>query len=211
MLYTEIAPIDALIQRMGRVNRKKRKKDSVGHVYTELDVHKKEKWLYPYPRSILDITKEEMKTGLPSLKELSLNLIEIYKKWLSVPQVKRDFEEKFREEGYRKIEKITNQYCCYQIRFGKIDDDEILEMLNLRDIDKSLVKISVIPKVAMENGDEIDYWNSVDIYKWILKKFEDSNLIKMNEGKYPIIGCDNCYDYELGFHPDLKDLWDNVW
>lgn len=53
VLFTEIAPIDAITQRLGRINRSK-DPYKVGEVYIETCIEaetKNGKWVYPYKKS----------------------------------------------------------------------------------------------------------------------------------------------------------------
>ncbi len=212
VLYTELAPIDAIIQRIGRINRRKdEERNSQVRIFTRLDVFEKAadgKWNYPYPRDILDITSRNMPTGQKTFQVLADSMIEIYKLWFELPQNKTEFERKFSEYGYKKPDNVVENYCCYQIRFRTDDEQRIMDILNLRDIDKSLMKISVVPKKFFETG-IVNYWTTVDIYYWLYNTLKKSNLIKMNE--YPIAMCDECYNYEIGFHiTNIEKAWDNI-
>ena len=139
-----------------------------------------------------------------SLKEWSNILIEIYRKWFSNLQQKIDFEDRV-SKGYKKYESILKQYCCYQIKFKNLEDDQISSILKLREIDPGLEKIPVIPSIVLENGEDLVYWNTVDIPLYLLKQEEKKGKIQIEtKGRtnYRILFED--YNYEAGISP-LKE------
>ena len=207
VLYTELAPIDSVIQRIGRVNRRKTKKNCKCFICCNLDVFENnnyKNWSYPYPKRILEGTRDNVREGVLSLKEWSNILIEIYRKWFSNLQQKIDFEDRV-SKGYKKYESILKQYCCYQIKFKNLEDDQISSILKLREIDPGLEKIPVIPSIVLENGEDLVYWNTVDIPLYLLKQEEKKGKIQIEtKGRtnYRILFED--YNYEAGISP-LKE------
>ncbi len=204
-LYTELAPIDAIIQRIGRVNRRKRKGISECEICCGLEVFNRDnKWSYPYPRRILEITRNRLMEGVLSLSELSNLLVKIYGEWFKDYQQKVEFDKK-KDKGYRKYEDVLKKYCCYSLRLKNLEDEEILSILNLRDIDKRLIKRPVIPKIVFESEDDLNYWNTVDIYHWLFMELLEKQKIQYNEirlKKYPIAFVD--YNYEIGLNTNYK-------
>ena len=199
VMYTELAPIDALIQRLGRINRRKDKKDCKIFVHMRLDVTERNsnRWYYPYPREILEITASCLKEGKLSFKEWIETLLKVYRNFFDILQYKKDFESKL-EEGYKKYEKIACSYMFYQIKLD-VSDEEMLSILNLRDIDKNLQKISVVPKKFFEENEEINYWNTVDIYLWFFVQLRKNGQIteeKINKRVFYLAHVD--YTYERG-------------
>lgn len=119
IMYTDNAPIDSLIQRFGRVNRKKRR-DKIGEIYIFRDTE-----IRPYYSRMLEITYETIEEGLFPLSEYTIWLNKVYDKLFKDKKIIKELEEKF-EEGYKKFDdNIKNLYGIYKSK----------DLYNLRDIE----------------------------------------------------------------------------
>ena len=199
VLFTELAPLDAIVQRTGRVNRKK-DPENLGQVFvqTEIDCRNKVgKWSYPYRKEIITYSKEILKGGNPSLKDFSKWVSDLYKKLLEEDQIQFEFKKKF-SDGFKKYDQIIKR-SPYALRFSTDNYDEITKILKLRDVDERFEKRDVIPKaMAEKTGEDFDfekYENTVGIYKWL---FED--LVKKGQvtGEKPFFLVFLDYTYEYG-------------
>lgn len=140
VMFTDNAPIDSLIQRFGRVNRKK-SIDKKGEIY----IYKVEKAL-PYRDFILDLTFDTIQNGYFELEE--------YVKWLNIVydrlfeediELKNEITRLF-DEAYRKyddilkkldgIKKSSDNYDLRDIEQSKNDyllyDDYINDRINYK-------------------------------------------------------------------------------
>lgn len=205
-LYTEIAPIDVLIQRFGRANRKK-KEDKLGKVYvfTYIDAEKDGKWVYPYRKAIIEESRNIIKEGIFSLGEYLNWVTWLYKKYYEeTSQGSHDLKEMF-EEGFKKYNKIISEKSLFLVDL-KGDEENILTWLELRDIDPRFEKIDVIPQAIMEKEDEFEkYENTVGIYKYQFKLMKKEGFIS-DSGKFKIIHKN--YDYEHGI--DLSGKYETL-
>lgn len=195
VMFTELAPIDSLVQRFGRINR--RKHETPGKVFVQTAIDSKNdrgKWSYPYRREIIEESDPILKSGNPSLGDLVIWVSVLYKNLLGNHQIRFEFDNKF-GKGYKKYDQIIEK-GPYTLRFSTDNVDEISKILQLRDIDELFEKIDVIPMVIAETIDEFEkYENTVGIYKWLFGKLQKEGLIQIEENFY-IIFLD--YNYENG-------------
>ena len=130
-LYTENAPIDAIIQRAGRINRKRG--EVLGKITVFPHSEKAEKFVYDYPTGILTDTFEELKRhqGAALSEQDLLKMVEtVYKGW-------NVENEPLYTEALTKYERILRDHCHYLYDFS---DD--LEQVFTRE---GLDTVSVIP------------------------------------------------------------------
>ena len=122
VMFTDNAPIDSLIQRFGRVNRKKSPKKK-GEIY----IYKAEKAL-PYRDFILDLTFDTIKEGYFELRE--------YVKWLNIV-----YDRLFEEDIALKndITRLFNEaYLKYDETLKKLNGiQKSADNYDLRDIEES--------------------------------------------------------------------------
>lgn len=199
VLFTELAPIDSLVQRMGRINRRKDpKKLGAVFIQTEIDCrNKKGKWSYPYRKQIIERSKDILLDGRPSLGDLAEWVSLLYRKLLDIDRIHFEFENKF-EKGFKKYEEIIER-GPYALRFSTDNAEKVAEKLELRDIDEKFAKIDIIPKKIAEESEEDDfekYENTVGIYKWLFGKLRKEGKIDDMKKFYLIHGIN--YDYECG-------------
>jgi len=197
-MYTEIAPIDALIQRFGRINRKKiESKIGEIHIFTNIDAEKSGKWIYPYKKDIIEDSKNIIKKGIFSLGEYLDWTTQLYKKYYEEnSQGNHDLKEMFKE-GFEKYNKIIDEKSLFLVDL-KGDEEELSKLLKLRDIDPRFEKIDVIPKTIMEKEDEFErYENTVRIYKYQFEIMRKKGVIEKKD-KFNIIYQE--YDYEHGIN-----------
>ncbi|MEJ8555398.1 CRISPR-associated helicase Cas3' [Tepidibacter sp. Z1-5] len=117
IMYTDLAPIDSLIQRFGRVNRKK--SDNKGIIYIYKDVERK-----PYVEGLLEITYETINEGLYKICE--------YNKWLNIvyDAIIKDKEIQNQiQDNFSKGEKAFDIMLKENLGISKSED-----IYNLRDI-----------------------------------------------------------------------------
>ena len=198
VLFTELAPIDSLVQRMGRINRRKNT-EKVGNVFIQTAIdcrNKKGEWSYPYRKEIIDCSKNILQEGKPSLGNLADWVSLLYKSLLEIDQVRFEFENKF-EKGFKKYEIITER-GPYTLRFSTDNAEEIAKILKLRDIDEKFEKIDVIPmNIIEEEENDLDkFENTVGIYKWLFGILRKDGKVDDMKRFYLIHGVD--YGYECG-------------
>ncbi len=195
ILFTERAPIDALIQRFGRVNRKKLpEKRTAFKIFEKLDTGEKGQWRYPYPKEIIDITWEIVKEGNFTIRDTYEWLNNVYsenntfgKNWY-----KKEFEY-----GYNLYEKMLSN--TKGISKLSIPEDKLDEFV-LRPVEKGLKKTSVIPvqiydaKNLKSKGVREQYLNAVDIY--LYRKFANQAIIQQTDWINILVN--KSYDYLYG-------------
>jgi len=169
VLYTEMAPIDALIQRMGRVNRKGKKGVCDVHILQESEVSYK-----IYHQSIIELTREILSDYI---RQRDGRITEgDYRAMVNAIYREENLDEKFFEdlkEGYFKINEVHKQLdYLYQLR---LDDTEI--EAKTRKVD--YMKIDVVPNLFREDVEELvengDFWKiheyTVKIPVWAYKEY----------------------------------------
>ncbi|NMC68266.1 MAG: CRISPR-associated helicase Cas3' [Spirochaetales bacterium] len=206
MMYTEIAPPDAIGQRGGRLNRKG--KVCSNGVLHEMKIYTPES-RFPYDEELLRKTKNNISNGPTSYKMIKELCDEIY---YNYKLEKTNLEKVFKEctlFGYRPIE----------IAFGE-DEGRLLQIR-----EDKVQKIDVIPCQYYENDDNnLTVENQVKIPLWWYKNDEKEHgkdleyfefvpkLIGRKERCYGI--CKICYDDEIGFNYPKKaqcTLDDNIY
>jgi len=195
ILFTERAPIDALIQRFGRVNRKKlSEKRTAFKIFEKLDTGEKGKWKYPYPKEIIDITWKTIRKGNFTIKDTYEWLNNVYSEDNTFG--KNWYEREF-EYGYNLYEKMLSD--TKGISELSIPEDKLDEFV-LRPVEKGLKKTSVIPvqiydaKNLKSKGVRDQYLNAVDIY--LYRKFANQAIIQKTEWVNILINKN--YDYLYG-------------
>ena len=131
VLYTENAPIDAIIQRAGRVNRKRR--ETLGKVVIFPHSAKAEEYVYTSPAGILTTTYDVLKRhqGEALSEQDLLNMVEeVYGEW----DVQND---EMYQDALTKYERLLHDKCSYVYDFS---DD--LEQVFTRE---GLDTVNVIP------------------------------------------------------------------
>ena len=188
--YTEPAPIDALIQRFGRVNRKRKK----GICPVFVCSHGSDSDKYIYNSNHLEKTLEELKSleaqsDTPILHEWKLQDI--------VDSVYSDgFSEK--EEEFNTILNSFDKMMDDIIPFNSVDKSES-EFFDKFD------SIEVVPiRWKTEYLEDIQHGNHLDVLKWTLtiskrnfKRLESEKRIEKGE-KDKVLFIDAKYDDELG-------------
>lgn len=106
-MYTDNAPIDALIQRFGRVNRKKRTPYGIVHIYRQTAIK-------PYEEIMLNHTFERIEEGLSTLGDYNIWLNDIYDEVFEDEMLKDKVNFDF-ESGFSLYElEIKNHYGVYK-------------------------------------------------------------------------------------------------
>lgn len=198
VLFTELAPIDSLVQRIGRINRIK-DSENLGEVFIQTDIECKNsrgKWSYPYRKEIIEHSSSMLGEGNPSLGDFAKWVSELYEKLLEEEEIRFEFEKKF-GEGFKKYDHVIKR-SPYALRFSTDNYDEITKILKLRDVDERFEKIDVIPSVIAEESDEDfeKYENTVGIYKWLAGELIKTGFISEEE-KFLMAFLDYSYEYGL--------------
>ncbi len=190
-LFTDIAPIDALIQRIGRMNRKKKRTNCEIKVFTDIEddaLTKRGVWAYPYPKQFIDGTNDCISEGKINVGK--------YLEWLDKIIDKID-KEKF-GCGFKKYNNhLKENSLLFRSDINKTD-------LRLRDINESLETVDIIPKIFVEKFPKCweRYENTVGIPIWLYKKLsppiKEGKIWSSVEGKY---------NYEEGFSPEIDNIW----
>ena len=186
VMFTDNAPIDALIQRFGRVNRKK-SIEKKGEIF----IYQVENPL-PYRETILNLTFETIQEGYFELGE--------YVKWLNIVY-DRLFDEditinneitRLFEEGYRKYDNTLKKYDAIKKSMDNYD---------LRDIEA--IKNDYILYHDYINGN-LDYEYTVSLPFYLEKEFKH-HLPKEQEERlyYPILKLE--YSFEKGVDIPQKE------
>jgi len=133
VLFTEIAPIDAIVQRIGRVNRRGVKGicDVFVFNYDKDEIEKSGRWSYPYPQEVLDKSWSLLKEGVLAYKE--------YKDLVDQLYTDDEIDNTSIQEGMNRIEEILDKLdWIYRLN---LSDQEIEAQTRKSDI----LYVDVIP------------------------------------------------------------------
>lgn len=187
VMYTELAPPDALGQRGGRLNRKKENGSYQMKIF-ESESH------VPYDKNLINKTRENMKIG--NVTYLS------FKEWCD--QVYDDKNLEFSNLIHFFNRSVLFGYHPKDISFSEEEGNKF----EIRD--SSFQKIDVIPLEIYDNDEHnLIVENQVKIPFWWIKKDENENnadaRIFFNEikGNRQFIISKMKYSYEMGFNKNI--------
>ena len=193
IMYTELAPPDALGQRGGRLNRKKENGVYKMNIF-ETENH------FPYDQELIKKTKENLKLG--KVTYLS------FKEWCDEVYGNRKLEESNLINFFNNSVLFGNQPS--DVAFSEEQGNK----LEIRD--SSYQKVDVIPIEIFNNDfNNLIVQNQVKIPLWWINKDEENNIgnarIFYNEevGNKQFIISKMKYTYELGFIKDKIVMLDD--
>ncbi len=194
VMFTDNAPIDSLIQRFGRVNRKK-SVDKKGEIF----IYKVENPL-PYRDTILDLTFETIENGYFELEE--------YVKWLNIV-----YDRLFQDDItiINEISRLFDEgYNKYDNTLKKLDGiKKSPDNYDLRDIEQSKNDYLLYDDFMNEEIDEKDYYEyTVALPYYLEKKFKHPLPVEVEkELLYPVLKLD--YRFEKGVIIPKEDNYSN--
>lgn len=177
VMYTDNAPIDALIQRFGRVNRKK-KIDNLGKIFVFRDTEIK-----PYYSRMLEITYDTLDEGLFSLGKYTEWLNSVYDQLFIDKKVINEIESKFME-GYKKFDKVLES--SHGISKSK-------DSYDLRDIEFPKKDFILVEDYDKNN---FDYENTISLPVYLQNDYLFKEKDYTNGLYYDVLNLD--YNYEIG-------------
>lgn len=193
IMYTEIAPPDAIGQRGGRLNRKGKVCSTEGIVH-EMKIFAPESYL-PYPEELLEKTKNNILNGPTSYKKIKKLCDGIYDDY---KLEKTNLEKIFKEctlFGYRPTEIAfgEDEGRLLEIREEKVQKIEVIpckfyegEEKNLKIENQVQIPLWWYQNDQKENGEDLEYFEIV------------SKLIGRKDKCYMI--CKMDYNNEIGFN-----------
>jgi len=203
MMYTELAPPDAIGQRGGRLNRKRktwrtRDLEHIMHTFLPEELLSEERRERPYDFDLLQATKKVMKSGVYSYARLKGICDTVYSD-LVLNRDKR-LEDIFRECS-------IFGYSPRDITFGTEEEGKLLTIREER-----YQRIDVIPRCYYGDDESLNVENQVKIPLWWYKADLEKNngvltcfQIVIKKSKYrekSYIICNITYNKELGFDYD---------
>ena len=155
VLYTEIAPIDALVQRMGRVNRKGDRPPAPVKIYTEWDKGS----VMIYGEDILVQSLEALKQipTIPTDQDLINATEAVYQCITAQESYQREIEE-----GVQNLREIQKVLGCYTI---DLSDERLRSYFMTRR--RGMVSIEVLPESLREEAEDLlekgEKWRLVEL------------------------------------------------
>lgn len=178
VMITATAPLDSLIQRFGRINRK-RNKETIGK-YKDVYViapPESDKEARPYDLNILQKSFEVLKNG-EILKERELQT-KIDRVFTEIDFLKIEEHSVFKSDGSFSIGKLTHRSKAILYELLEIDSVSCIRESDLEEY---------------ENGDFESRLNlEIPVAYWIVAKMNQSQ-----KGNKPFIIPDKAYDFEMG-------------
>ncbi len=194
-MYTEPAPIDALLQRFGRVNRRGKIKEGAP-VYVLKEGGKGDKWVYSnYER--VQKTLEVMESHC---KKAELELTEGLARQMVEEVYEKGYSESEQEEFDFALRNIRDSFECLK-PFEAGSKDQFSELFDSIEIVPAYYEDEVQNAVESKRWVEIPNY-IVSIPKYLFARLCAENLIKRFD---PLPICDIPYDPKIGLKPlDFK-------
>jgi CRISPR-associated endonuclease/helicase Cas3 len=207
MIYSESAPIDALIQRFGRVNRKREKAVCPCYVFKQNE----ESDYYIYNRDIIEKTLTvlqdiENEGGIIDESKLQTTIDKVYPDWNIENKKKFDIQYSYLTEAMQILSPLKKNKNSEEDFYKQFDGIKILPQANKSLFEKYLSELDFInaesQKVQIKKGRFAQWIHSQNI-KQDISAFANQN--KMLEQRYWITN--KKYDSDLGLIADEEECW----
>ena len=208
MIYTEPAPIDALIQRFGRVNRRREKGICSCVVFT--DNHDSDFYIYEkttIEKTIVALNKIVVNNdGVIDESLLQQSIDEVYADWNEIDKKAFDEQYKYLTDALQLLSPMLKNKYTEDDFYEQFDGIKILPQANKSAYERYLSEFDFInaesQKVQIRKGRFMG-WKNEGYLKSDISLFAKKN--KMVEQQYWITN--KKYTIELGLIPDEEESW----